>query len=200
MSTSPTATDEQRLIERLRQGDDAAYETLVTVYGPRMLAVARRYLHDESDAQDALQDAFISVFKHIDRFAGQSALGTWLHTIVVRSALMKLRTYRSQQKASIEELLPKFEGNFDHRLDARGPWKGSAESTAESDEIRALVRKGIDQLPEIYRVVVLLRDIEGLDTEETANLLGLTANVIKTRLHRARQALREILDPRLSQG
>ena len=200
MSTSPTATDEQRLIERLRQGDDAAYETLVTDYGPRMLAVARRYLHDESDAQDALQDAFISVFKNIDRFAGQSALGTWLHTIVVRSSLMKLRTYRSQQKASIEELLPKFEGNFDHRLGARGPWKGSAEHAAQSEEIRILVRKGIDELPEIYRVVLLLRDIEGLDTEETANLLGLTANVIKTRLHRARQALREILDPRLSDG
>ncbi len=180
MSTSTSTTDEQRLIERLRSGDDAAYETLVTSYGPRMLAVARRYLHDESDAQDALQDAFISVFKHIDRFAGQSALGTWLHTIVVRSSLMKLRTYRSQQKASIEELLPTFEGNFDHRLDARGPWKGTAQSTAESDEIRALVRKGIDQLPEIYRVVLLLRDIEGLDTEETAGLLGLTTNVITT--------------------
>ena len=200
MTLSIPISDEQLLIDRLRRGDGLAYEKLVTTYGPRMLAVARRYLHEESDALDALQDAFISVFKHIDRFEGNSALSTWLHSIVVRASLMKLRTYRSKEQVSIEELLPKFEGNFDHRLDCRAGWQGSLEESAENKEIRALIRKGIDQLPEIYRVVVLLRDIEGMDTEETAKLLGLTANVIKTRLHRARQALRTILDPRLSEG
>lgn len=200
MTHSPAISDEQQLIDRLRAGDGPAFETLVKTYGPRMLAIARRYLHEESDAQDALQDAFISVFKHIERFQGNSALSTWLHSIVVRAALMKLRTYRSQERVSIEELLPKFEGNFDHRLDCRPRWQGSHEDSAENKEVRALVRKGIDQLPEIYRVVLLLRDIEGLDTDETAKLLGLTVNVIKTRLHRARQALRTILDPKLSEG
>ncbi len=192
--------DEQALLARLRAGDGAAFEVLVRTHGPRMLAVAKRYLHEESDAQDALQDAFISVFKHIDKFQGNAALSTWLHSIVVRAALMKLRTYRSREQVSIEELLPKFEGNFDHRVNCGPAWPGSLEGNAESREVRELVRKGIDQLPEIYRAVLLLRDIEGLDTEETARLLGLTVNVIKTRLHRARQALRTILDPRLSEG
>lgn len=200
MTLTTAISDEQGFIERLRNGDGPAFETLVKTYGPRMLAVARRYLHDESDANDALQDAFISVFKHIDRFEGNSSLGTWLHSIVVRSALMKLRTYRSQERASIEELLPKFEGNFDHRVDCKPGWQSSVEESAQSKEVRVLVRKGIDQLPEIYRVVLLLRDIEGMDTLETAKLLGLTVNVIKTRLHRARQALRTILDSRLSEG
>lgn len=198
MPLTTAISDEQKLIERLRSGDDLAFETLVSTYGPRMLAIARRYLHEESDANDALQDAFISVFKHIDRFQGNSSLGTWLHSIIVRSSLMKLRSYRSRERASIEDLLPKFEGNFDHRVDCKPGWQSSVEEGAQNKEVRAMVRKGIDQLPEIYRVVLLLRDIEGMDTDETAKLLGLTANVVKTRLHRARQALRTILESKLS--
>jgi RNA polymerase sigma-70 factor (ECF subfamily) len=199
MPATQVYADESELVARLRAGDDGAYAHLVTTYGPRMLAVARRYLHEENDANDALQDAFLSVFKAIGRFEGNSALSTWLHSIVVRACLMKLRTYRSREHTSIEELLPKFEGNFDHRVNPRPPWRGTVEDNAESREVRELVRKGIDQLPEIYRVVLLLRDIEGMDTQETADLLGLTATVIKTRLHRARQALRGLLDPHLAQ-
>ncbi|MBI1369834.1 MAG: sigma-70 family RNA polymerase sigma factor [Planctomycetes bacterium] len=199
--TSVTArSDEQALIARLRAGEEAAFTELVTIYGPRMLAVAMRYLKNEPDAQDALQDAFISAFRKFDTFQGGSALGTWLHSIVVRAALMRLRTYRSQETTSIDDFLPKYTTNFDHRVNPRAAWVGSADDNAQRREVRDLVRKGVEMLPEIYRVVVLLRDIEGLDTAETAKLLGLTETVIKTRLHRGRQALREILDPMLSEA
>jgi RNA polymerase sigma-70 factor (ECF subfamily) len=192
-------SEESLLIQRLRAGEDRAFELLVTQYGPRMLSVARRYLRDESDAQDALQDAFISVFKNISRFEETSALATWLHTIVVRASLMKLRSAKTHDRPSIDELLPAFDGNQDHRLGHGGKWQGSLDDALTNAELKQQVRAAIDRLPEIYRVVVLLRDIEELDGNETARLLGVTPSVVKTRLHRARQALRTLLDPALRQ-
>src|SRR5262245_51333955 len=91
-------SDESSLLERLRAGDDAAFEQLVAAHAPRMLAVARRFMRDESDAQDAVQDAFLSAFKAIGAFAGGSALSTWLHSITVRACLMKLRSRRRKSE------------------------------------------------------------------------------------------------------
>lgn len=191
---------EKVLLRRLRAGEEAAFEEMVRTYGGRLLAVARRLLPNDADAQDAVQDGLISACNAIDTFAETSRLGTWLHAIVVRSSLMRLRSLRRRSaERSIEEMLPRFKEDG-HRIDPGLAWSSPGESAAEQNETRALVRKCIDQLPENYRVVLMLRDIEGLDTAATAGVLGLNDNAVKTRLHRARQALRELMNPYFAGG
>lgn len=189
--------DQAALLARLRAGDADAFEKLVRDFGGRMLAVTRRFLVNEEDSQDAVQEAFLSAFRALDRFEGNSQLGTWLHRIAVNAALMKLRTRKSRpQEQSAEELLPQFKDDG-HQASPASGWVGDGLSALEKKETRQLVRQSIDRLPENYRTVLLLRDIEEKDTEETAELLGMTPNAVKTRLHRARQALRTLLDPHL---
>lgn len=186
--------EEGVLLLRLRSGEDAAYAELVTRYGGRLLAVARRFMRSEEDAQDALQDAFLQAFKALPRFEGNSALSTWLHRIVVNAALMRLRRKRSRPEESIEPMLPTFLEDG-HQTHPAVDWPETSQTLAERREVCALVRAGIEKLPESYRTVLLLRDIEELDTAETAEILGISENAVKIRLHRARQALRGMLDP-----
>jgi len=185
--------DEAALLAALRDGDPQAYETLVRTYTGRLLAVARRYLRNEEDARDAVQDAFLSAFRGMDSFGGASRLSTWLHRIAVNASLMKLRTRRRKPEESIEELLPGFLEDG-HLSVPAADWRGGADVLLEAAENRALVREAIGALPDRYRTVLLLRDIEGFDTEATAKELDMTPGAVKTRLHRARQALRTLLD------
>ncbi len=187
--------DEGELLAALRAGDDAAYRSLVMTHTPALLTVARRILSSEEDARDAVQEAFVSAFKSIARFEGGSKLSTWLHRIAVNAALMKLRSRKRSQETSIEELLPTFRDDG-HASQPSSRWRDAA-AEAQRREVRDLVRQSIDRLPEIYRTVLLLRDIEEYSTEETAELLEINANAVKTRLHRARQALRSLLDPHM---
>lgn len=186
--------DEQELLERLRSGDDAAFTELVRANAGRMLAVARRMLRSDEDARDALQDAFVQAFRNVGRFEGGARLSTWLHRIVVNASLMKLRSQGRRPEQPIEELLPRFYEDG-HRIDPGPAWRALGPDPVEQRETRTLVRRAIDRLPEIYRNVLLLRDIEGLDTEETARLLDVEVGTVKVRLHRARQALRALLEP-----
>jgi RNA polymerase sigma-70 factor (ECF subfamily) len=188
--------DDRTLVTRLRAGDETAYEALVRAYGGRLLAVARRFLREEEDARDALQEAFISAFRSIHRFEGSSRLSSWLHRIVVNQALMKLRSRRRTPEESIDELLPKFREDG-HSVAPFRDWREPADVALQRRETRDLVRKSIRDLPASYRTVLLLRDIEGLDTQETARMIGVSENAVKIRLHRARQALRALLDPRM---
>jgi RNA polymerase sigma-70 factor (ECF subfamily) len=188
------AHDEPALIAGLRANDAAAYEALVRQQLPRLLVVARRILGNEDDARDAAQDAFVSAFKNIGQFDGASRLTTWLHRIAVNAALMKLRSRKRRPEQPIDALLPRFLDDG-HQADPPAPWSDNAFQLLARRETREQVRAMIDRLPESYRTVLLLRDIEELDTEETARLLGVNEGVVKTRLHRARQALRTLLDP-----
>ncbi len=183
------------LLTRLRCGEPEAFEALVRGETPRLLAVARRMLRSEEDARDAVQEAFINAFKGLDSFVGSCQLSTWLHRITVNVSLMKLRSRRRGPEESIEGLLPTFLEDGHH---ATHPpeWRDDALSLMERREEREFVRACIDELPDGYRTVLILRDIEELDTEETARALGMTANAVKVRLHRARQALRSLLEPR----
>lgn len=191
--------DESDLIRRLRAGEDLAYEDLVRAEAGRMLAVARRILHDDEDAQDAVQEAFLSAFKAIGQFEGQSKLSTWLHRIVVNAALMRRRKRKNIREVAIEDLMPRFQPDG-HHVDPPAPWREGSEAILQSKEAQALVRKKIEDLPDTYREVVMLRDIEQLDTRETADLLGITPNAVKVRLHRAHVALLGLLDPYLREG
>ncbi len=202
---APTATlappplADQALLERLRAGENAAYDDLVRQTGGRLLVVARRMLTREDEAQDAVQEAFLSAFKSLDRFDGRSQLATWLHRICVNVCLMRLRTRRRKPETTIGDLLPQFLEDG-HQKNPAQVWKPIGASGIEKEELRATIRAKIDELPETYREVLLLRDIEELGTEETADLLGLTEAGVKTRLHRARQALKTLLDPLMAEG
>lgn len=198
-SSTETLLNEAALVTRMQAGDDEAFEACVRRHCGQMLLVARRILRNDEDANDAVQDAFLSAFKGIGRFEGQSKLATWLHRIVVNAALGRLRSRQRRPEKSIEDLLPHF-GEGEHQIDPPAPWKAASETVLQRQESRALVQDCIGQLPERYRTVLLLRDIEGLDTEETARALETSAGVVKTRLHRARQALRTLLDPYFRRG
>jgi len=181
------------LVAGLRAGDTAAFEDLLRQYGARLLRLARRILMSDEDANDALQDAMVAVFKSVGKFESNSSLLTWLHRIVVNASLMKLRSKKRHEEIDIEDYLPRFQEDG-HQVEPSRPWTESAESMLERDELRAQVRAAIDRLPETHRVVLQLRDIEEMSTEETADILGISANAVKIRLHRARQALRALLD------
>ncbi len=191
--------DEATLLARMQAGEDDAFEACVRTYCSRLLAVTRRMLRNEEDAQDAVQEAFLAAFKQIGNFKGLSSFGTWLHRIAVNAALGRLRSLRRHPEQSIEDLLPHF-GDGEHQIDPPARWKATSEAVLEQQESRALVTQCISELPDTYRIVLLLRDIEGLDTEETAGVLGTSPGVVKTRLHRARQALRSLLDPYFREG
>jgi RNA polymerase sigma-70 factor (ECF subfamily) len=165
------------------------FESIVREHGGRMLAVARRILQDEDAARDAVQDAFISAYRARNQFEGTAKLSTWLHRIVVNAALMRLRSRSRQREEPLETWLPAFEDTGHHAERFQSPAENPEESLAR-EETRRNVRAAIDSLPESYRVVLMLRDIDMLSTEETARMLGITPNAVKLRLHRARMALR----------
>jgi RNA polymerase sigma-70 factor, ECF subfamily len=191
---TPSFTGEVELIAGIKAGDAGAFEHLVKIHGGQMLSVARRFMRSEQDANDALQDALICVFRKADSFEETSRLSTWLHRITVNACLMKLRSERRRQEVNIDELLPTFDETGHHASHVTA-WKDEPSSQAQCTELQQQVRACIDQLPEAYRTVLLLRDIEEMDTDEVARLLGITVNCVKTRLHRARQALRTLLSP-----
>jgi RNA polymerase sigma-70 factor (ECF subfamily) len=187
-------SDDAFLVARLKRGEAAAFEELVRGHTAPMLAVCRRLLgNHEQDAQDAVQDAFISVFRSIGSFEGGSRLSTWLHRIAVNAALMKLRSRKRRPERPIEDLLPTFKEDG-HHVEPPARWDDRAEAGLEREETRDFVRRAIDQLPENYRTALVLRDIEQLSVEQAAETLGITPNALKIRVHRAHQALRTLLD------
>jgi RNA polymerase sigma-70 factor (ECF subfamily) len=180
-SGRPVRSREADLVERLRRGDDAAYRELVETQRERMLAVARRFLPEEEDARDAVQEAFIAAFRSIDRFEGNAALSTWLHRVVVNACLMKLRSRRRRPESP---LTPEMATTLAPLI--------QRDATVEVDEqeIVANVRAAVDALPEPHRSVLRLRDLEERDTREAAKALVISQAAVKTRLHRARKLLR----------
>jgi RNA polymerase sigma-70 factor (ECF subfamily) len=192
-----TSDGESALVARLRANDPEAFEVLVRRYGARMLALARRFVGNDENARDVVQEAFLAAFRSIDGFAGAARLSTWLHRIVVNTALMKLRSRRRRPEEPIDDLLPRFD-ETGHWSEPPSEWETPAETLAGRRETRAIVRRAIDRLPAAYRSVLLLRDIEERDMNETAELLGITPNAAKVRLHRARQALRTLLERELA--
>jgi RNA polymerase sigma-70 factor (ECF subfamily) len=188
------ASPDAELLARLRVGDDAAFRELVREQMPILLRVTRRLLRSEDEARDAVQDAFVAAFRGLERFRGDSRLGTWLYRIAVNAALARLRSRAGAEEVSLDDWLPRFVEDG-HATEPSAPWPEDASAGAEQAETRAQVRRCIDRLPETYRTVVLLRDIEELSTDEAAEVLGISPGAVKVRLHRARQALRTLLDP-----
>ncbi len=191
------SADDAALLARLSVGDDSAYEEIVRTHGFRVLGVARRYLRSEQDAQDCFQETFLKVFQSIDTFEQRSTLGYWIRGVAINQCLMTLRKRRRHAEESIDDLLPTFDEQG--RRVARDSKRQSAQFEAlHAQGNKQMVRDAIARLPDDYRTVLLLRDIDGYSTRETASILGIRENAVKTRLHRARSALKTMLEPLLS--
>ncbi len=189
--------DRTDLVARLRAREESAVEDLFREFGPGLLAAARSILGCEHAAQDALQEGVISALRAIHTLEKPAALGAWLRRTVSNAALARLRMEKSRRTRSIDELLPRFLDDG-HRADVAPTWVRSKESESEKREMVAFVRTAMRDLPERYREVLTLRDMLGLDTKGTADSMGITTANVKVLLHRARQALRTLLEERLS--
>ena len=192
---------EAHLVERLRAGDATALEALMAQYGSRIFRVARGIARTDADAEEVVQDVFLTLARKIDSFESRSALGTWIYRITTNAALLKRRGKRVQLEVSLEECLPVFKEDG-HRDGPReyllADWSQTPEAGLLDGEARAILSRAIDELPESYRAVLVLRDVEELSSEETARILGESVGSIKSRLHRARMVLREQLTRQLA--
>ena len=182
------------LVERLRAADAAALEELMERYAPRVYRLAHGITRNQADAEEVVQDVFLTLFRKIDTFEGRAALGTWIYRIAANTALIKRRGKRFQMEVALEEQFPTFLDDG-HRAGDRAwvllDWSRTPEEELLSMESRRALNRALDALPDHYRAVLVLRDIEGLSTEDTAEALGESVASVKMRLHRARMALRE---------
>jgi RNA polymerase sigma-70 factor, ECF subfamily len=188
--------DDAMMISGLITGHRATVETFVRCNAGWMHSVARRYLTDEALAEDCVQESFASMFKSLHRFEQRSRLRSWLHRIVINTALMKLRSIRRRREDSIEMVMPTMDCDGAR---IQGDWSDEATPADVLDqaETAAIVVRAIDRLPENYRSVLRLLDIDGLDTCSAAIALKLSEGNVKVRLHRARIALKKLVEPAL---
>jgi RNA polymerase sigma-70 factor (ECF subfamily) len=185
--------------KRAANQDEAAAEQLVRDNIGWMLALAERMLRDRGLAEDAVQEAFVNALRGRQRFEGRSGIKTWLHRITVNAALTKLRQLKRLGEQPIDEYLPEFD-RADCRNEARWTYLAPVQEVMESAELRDFVSGAIDKLPDSYRIVLQLRDIQGYATSEVATLLEISEANVKVRLHRARAALKKLLEPVLRGG
>jgi RNA polymerase sigma-70 factor (ECF subfamily) len=199
VSRQPALDSETQLVRSLRSREDSGFETLVRCYGPQVMAIARRYLRSEADAADCFQDTFVAIFQSIDSYKRESSFRHWVRGVTVNQCLMKLRTRHRRREESIEHMLPMFDDRGNRVENASPRQNAEIGEALDTEQLRRVVRENIDKLPHDYRLVVLLRDIDGYSTRETSSILGIKVNAVKTRLHRARSALRFMLEPVLEQ-
>jgi len=159
------------------------------------MAIASRYLQSREDAADCFQDTFIAIFSSIGSFQQRTSIRHWIRGVTVNQCLMKLRQRQRCREESIEHMLPMFDAHG-KRVELASPAQvAEAGDLLDAEQLRKKVRECIDNLPQDCRIIVLLRDIDGYPTREAAAILGITVNAAKTRLHRARSALKYLLEP-----
>lgn len=178
------------LVNSARAGDVQAFETLVNKYDRQIFRIAQHITQNREDAQDIVQDAFLKAYEKLDQFQGNSKFYTWLVRIAVNESLMRLRKRRTGKMVSIDDDIETEEGSVPRDL---ADWSPNPEQNYTQAELAEILRKTIQGLPQGFRIVFVLRDVDGLSTEETAETLGLSVPAVKSRLLRARLQLRERL-------
>ena len=182
--------DEAPLVARAKAGDAEAFSELVSKYERKIFRLAKNITRNDEDAEDVLQDAFLKAYEHLDRFEGHSKFYTWLVRIAVNEALMKLRKRKSGKTVSLDEPLDAGDEFMQREI---AVWDGNPEQQYSGEEMKKILEDALDSLKPDFRTVFTLRDIEELSTEETADALGISVAAVKSRLLRARLALREKL-------
>jgi RNA polymerase sigma-70 factor (ECF subfamily) len=194
---------EAELITRSIAGDGEAFGALVEPYLGLFSAGIQRILQDTLDTQDALQEALLSIFKELHRFQGKSKFSTWGYRVCLNEALMLRRSRMRRREDTLEDFLPHFTPDG-HHMGKEGLKDFSQEATAleraQEEQVREKVREGLNRLSDEQRAVFVLRDLEGMDTEEVASMLGISRGLVRQRLHRARLGLRGVLSPFLDGG
>ena len=183
--------DELALVEAAKKGDIKAFEELVKRYDRNVFRIAQHITQNREDAEDVVQDAFLKAYGNLAQFQGQSKFYTWLVRIAVNEALMKLRRRRPERTVSLDQDVETDEDTIPREV---ADWSPNPEQQYNQAELRELLQKTIQGLPSGFRTVFVLRDVEGLSTEETAEALGLSIPAVKSRLLRARLQLRERLN------
>jgi RNA polymerase sigma-70 factor (ECF subfamily) len=191
-NAAAVVTDED-LVARARTKDFTAFEELVDRYEDKIFRLAFRFVRNETEAKEIVQDTFLLVWRKLDTFKGDSQFGSWLYRVATNTALMRLRAQRRHPEISTEELPIDYLDNYGQLPAAGENWAKRPDDELQSDELRRRIQKAVDELPEIYRTVFIIRDVEGLSTEETAEVLEISIPTVKTRLHRARLALRDAI-------
>ena len=190
---APAVVTDEDLVARARNKDFAAFEELVDRYEDKIFRLAFRFVRNETEAKEIVQDTFLLVWRKLDTFKGDSQFGSWLYRVATNTALMRLRAQRRHPEISTEELPVDYLDNYGQLPAAGENWAKRPDDELQSDELRQRIQKAVDELPDIYRTVFLIRDVEGLSTEETAEVLEISIPTVKTRLHRARLALRDAI-------
>jgi RNA polymerase sigma-70 factor, ECF subfamily len=183
-------SEELMLVNAARGGDVGAFEQLVRKYDRNVFRIANHITQNREDAEDVVQDAFLKAFQNLAQFQGQSKFYTWLVRIAVNEALMRLRRRRPERMVSLDEDINTGEDTIPREV---ADWSPNPEQLYNQSELREILQKTIQGLPPSFRTVFVLRDVEGLSTEETADALGLSIPAVKSRLLRARLQLRERL-------
>lgn len=189
-----TPSDEAELVRRALARDDTAFRTIMKRHNRRLYRIARGILRNDSEAEDVVQEAYVNAFAHLGSFRGMSSLATWLARITMNEALGRLRRERPAMD------LESFEAQRTEAQIIQFPQTTTfddPERTMAQRQILELVERATDNLPETFRLVFMTRVIEGMSVEETADLLGLRPETVKTRLHRARRLVREELDKQI---
>jgi RNA polymerase sigma-70 factor (ECF subfamily) len=193
---APAPESDLQLVARLQKGDKSAFREIVRRHQDKVYRLALRLTRDEARAQDAMQDAFLQVYRKIEQFQENSAFTTWLYRITVNAALMRLRSEKRHRATSLEEASPRYteQGEIAEPVD---DWSTAVDEDAGNRELAQHAQVAIDQLPDTYKSVFVLRELEDMSTEDVAQILELTVPTVKTRLHRARLALRKALAERV---
>lgn len=184
------STDDQQLVNRLKAGDSSAMPELQANYGGRVFQLAFRYMKNREDAEEVTQDVLLRVFQKIDAFRGDAALSSWIYRITFNTAMSRLRSLKFRRPAEVsQDPLEWVDGDSATARDV-ADWSDLADDQLLRSEMRTRLVAALSQLPEIYRVAVLLRDIQGLSTEEASAAMGVKTQTLKSRLHRGRLMLR----------
>jgi RNA polymerase sigma-70 factor (ECF subfamily) len=183
--------DEAVLVNAARKGDVGAFEELVRRYDRNVFRIAQHITQNREDAEDVVQDAFLKAYQNLGQFQGQSKFYTWLVRIAVNEALMRLRRRRPERMVSLDEDVKTEEDSMPREI---ADWSPNPEQQYTQGELKDILSRTIQGLPASFRTVFVLRDVEGLSTEETADALGLSIPAVKSRLLRARLQLRERLN------
>ena len=191
---APIGASDAELVARTRMRDEAAVRTIMQSNNRRLYRIARGILRNDSEAEDVVQETYVRAFTHLEDFRGDSSLATWLARIAMNEALGRLR--RARPSVDVSTLAP---GVLEAQI-IQFPLSGASEDperTMAQREIQHVVEHAIDELPDVFRIVFITRVIEGMNVEETADILGIKPETVKTRLHRARAILRDNVEKKI---